>query len=337
MSEALARLGQVDAYDGMQWPGELVEALWRSGRHSVGRPFLGAAPSFKTYASDELAGCGTGGAFPAFSITGGACALQCGHCRGRILEPMLAATTPEALERQVRDMAARQELRGFLLSGGSNRRNEVPFERFLPAVKRLKRDMPRLEVAVHTGLVDAARAELLADAGVDVAMLDIIGAQATVAEVYNLDRPVADFEAALAHLVAAGLDVVPHVVIGLHFGRVLGEAAALEIIARHQTRAAILVVLMTHLADERFAAPDACDVARVMGQARVKLADRQLLLGCARGFGAERRRIDAYAVLAGLDGIAHPSEGAVTLARALGREVVASGACCGVAGCRKAA
>ena len=161
--------------------------------------------------------------FPAFSITGGACALDCDHCQAKILEPMIPATRPEVLEREVRTRAAAGDLAGFLLSGGSNRRNEVPFERFLPTIARLKADLPHLRIAAHTGLVDRSRAERLAEAGVEVAMLDVIGAEETIREVYHLDRPVADFEAALAALVATPLRVVPHVVIGLHYGRVLGE------------------------------------------------------------------------------------------------------------------
>ena len=65
----------------------------------------------------------------------------------------------------------------------------------------------------------------MADAGVDVAMMDVIGAQETIREVYHLDRPVADFEATLAALSATRMEVVPHIVIGLHYGRALGRDA----------------------------------------------------------------------------------------------------------------
>lgn len=317
----------------------LTAGLWEAGRAWAGRPIDAALPSFKTYDSDELAGCGKGsGAFPAFSITGRACALGCAHCGGRILEPLIPAGPPNLFERMVRTMHDRQGLRGLLLSGGSNVRNEVGFERYLPAVTRLKRDMPGFEVAVHTGLVDRRRAQMLAAAGVDVAMLDIIGHQSTVNDVYNLDRPVADFEASLEALVATGLEVVPHIVIGLHFGRLLGEVAALDIIARHRTRSVILIVLMPYLAQkDRFVMPAIADVASVMGEARRRLPDRRLLLGCARPAGAHRVATDCAAVLAGFDGIAHPADAAVRLARAINRLPAASPSCCGVPSCRAAA
>ncbi|MEQ1697684.1 MAG: radical SAM protein [Hyphomicrobiaceae bacterium] len=373
MATLAAHLNSIEALDGLAFDHELAAELWQTGQHWQEKPLLASTPSFKTYVSDELTLSSSGpkktegpgavlpggreaglardasattptacssssGAFPAFSITGGSCALACEHCGGRILEPMIATGPPDAFERTVHAMHERQGLRGFLLSGGSNLRNEVPFERYLPAVKRLKSAIPTLEVAVHTGLVDARRAARLADADVDVAMLDIIGAPETIREVYRLDRPVADFEASLAYLIAAGLDVVPHIVIGLHFGRLLGEETAISIIARHPTRAVIAVVLMPHLAVAgRFETPVESDVARTLLAARRRLADRTLLLGCARPAGRHRALTDAYAVLAGVDGIAYPADGALALARTLGRVPGRSSSCCGIDRCRPAA
>lgn len=310
-----------------------LAAIGRGFRH---RPFRASTPSFRSFDSDELGACRSG-AFPAFSITGGVCALNCKHCRAEILKPMIPTGDPQAFERTVRGMIARQGLKGFLLSGGSSRRNEVPFDRYLPAIRRLKDDHPGLEVLAHTALVDARRAAALKQAGVDVAMLDIIGDADTVREVYHLDRPVADFDASLGHLVAAGLNVVPHIVVGLHFGRLRGEERALDIIAGHATAAAILVVLMPAFAMPGFGAVDPEEAATFFGQARQKLADRLLLLGCARPHGAARPVLDVAAVLAGFDGVAYPADEAVQAARALGRPFEHAHACCGTQGCARAA
>lgn len=317
-------------------PADLTARLTEAGADFALRPLLAATPSFRAFESDELGDCRRSGAFPAFSITGAACALDCKHCRASILKPMLPAGDPAAFEARVREMIARQGLRGFLLSGGSNKRNEVPFERYLPVVARLKADHPALEVLAHTGLVDRARAEALKAAGVDGAMLDIIGAEATIREVYHLDRPVADFEESLAQLVAAGLNVIPHIVVGLHFGRLLGETNALEIIARHTTRAVIIVVLMPAFADAGFVAPDVGETAAFFAQARARLPDRQVLLGCARPHGAARITLDIAAVLAGFDGIAYPSDEAMQAARLIGRPHTHRHACCGTQSCEAA-
>jgi lipoyl synthase len=328
LTDVLAALHSIEAFEDLRFDRQRVARLWRAGRARIGLPLAAATPGFRAYATDELQGCRRGH-FPAFSITGGACALDCDHCQAKILQPMIPATRPEVLEQEVRARAAACNLAGFLLSGGSNRRNEVPFERFLPTIARLKADLPHLRIAAHTGLVDRSRAERLAEAGVEVAMLDVIGADETIREVYHLERPVAAFEAALAALVATPLRVVPHVVIGLHYGRVLGESQALEIIARHQVDACILVVVMPAFTRAgRFRAPDPDEVADVFLAARELLPQRRVLLGCARPPGAPRRQIDAYALLAGLDGIAFPAEGIVALAQALGRPVAQAHACC---------
>lgn len=318
-------------------PDDLVADLRTIGRAFDHRPFRFSTPTFRHFDSDELPSCRASGAFPAFSITAGACALNCKHCRAEVLKPMQPAGDPATFEARVRAMIARQGLGGFLLSGGSNKRNEVAFEPFLPAVRRLKSDHPHLRVLAHTGLVDQRRALALKAAGVDVAMLDIIGDEATIREVYHLDRPVADFEASLAHLVAAGLTVVPHVVAGLHFGRILGETRALDIIARYKTEAAIIVVLMQAFADENFVAVDVQDAARVFAQARATLADRRVLLGCARPHGAARVALDVCTALAGFDGMAYPSDEAVRALRLIGRTHDRANACCGVQACDKAA
>ena len=162
-----------------------------------------------------------------------------------------------------------------------------------------------------------------------VQTLDIIGSADTIREVYHLERPVADFEASLAALCESGMRVVPHIVIGLHYGRLEGEAVALAICARHAIEALVLVVVMPFYARPgTFATPAPEAAARVFVDARARLPDRPVLLGCARPAGLHKRATDAYAVMAGLDGIAFPAEGAVTLARAIGRPVEQQHACC---------
>lgn len=288
-------------------------------------------PTFKAYATSEIPACGKG-AWPAVSITGGACKLQCDHCKAKVLEPMIAATTPEALWRTVNEQIERGA-RGMLLTGGSNHRDEVEYGPFLPTVRRIKDAFPEFRIAMHTALVERVTAVEMEQSGVDVAMLDAIGAQDTVSQVYHLRRPVADFERSLERLVATSMKVVPHIVIGLHYGRMLGEWQALEMIARHRPAALVLVVVMPFYAPAQrpFATPSSVEVGRFFLDARAQLPGLPLLLGCARPAGRAKIEIDAYAVMAGLQGIAHPAEGIVELALRLGRDVRVTPACCSIA------
>jgi len=308
---------------------DLVARFARAGRPA--RPINFYTPTFKAYASSEILSCGKS-AWPAVSITGGACKLQCDHCKAKVLEPMLPATTPEALWRVVNEQIA-QGAKGMLLTGGSNHRDEVEYGPFLPVVRRVKDAFPGFRIAIHTALVDAGMARAMQDSGVDAAMLDVIGAQDTVSQVYHLRRPVEDFERSLETLVATSMKVVPHIVIGLHYGRMLGEWRALEMIARHRPAALVLVVVMPFYAPagRPFATPSSREVGRFLLDARAALPELPILLGCARPAGRAKLEIDAYAVMAGLEGIAHPAEGSVELALGIGREVKVTPACCSIA------
>jgi len=328
MSSWLDRIQSIEDLEDATFDAALVSDMERA---FVDRgPIRFSTPTFKEYDSTEIKGCGKN-SFPAFSITGGACALDCDHCQAKILEPMIPAIKPEILDQKVRDLIMLQGLQGFLLSGGSNRRNEIRYERFYPVIEGLKRDFPDLKVAIHTALTDEAGARRMADAGVDTAMMDVIGAQETIREVYHLDRSVDDFEATLAALTATDMEVSPHIVVGLHYGEILGEATALDMVARHDLNALVLVVIMPFYAKPgTFKTPSTSDVGRIFLEARQRLGDKQVLLGCARPAGMHKRVTDAYAVMAGLDGIAFPAEGAVAVSNAIGRPYHQEHACCSI-------
>jgi uncharacterized radical SAM superfamily protein len=328
----LETLRGIEPLDDLAFDPSLVDALEAAASTRPLGPMRFYTPTFRAYASEELRGCGKA-SFPAFSITAGACALNCDHCQAKILEPMIPAARPEELDRKVRDLVLLKDLRGFLLSGGSNRRNEVPYERFYPTIEKLKRDFPHLRIAVHSALLDERRAKRMEEAGVDVAMMDVIGAEDTIREVYHLDRPVGDFEATLAALTATSMEVVPHIVIGLHYGRVLGEENALDIIVRYQVAALVLVVVTPIYAPPHrpFATVSTEDVAKVFVAARRRISHAPVQLGCVRPAGQHKLVTDAYAVMAGFDGIAYPADGIVALARAIGRPIEQEHACCSIA------
>ena len=320
----------IEELEDAEFDAALVAEMEASAAANMQRMVRFSTPTFKEYESSELQSCGKN-SFPAFSITAAGCALMCDHCEAKILEPMIPAIKPEILDRKVRHLIETEDLQGFLLSGGSNKRNEINYSRFYPVIEQLKRDFPQLRVAIHTALTDEKGAREMEASGVDVAMLDIIGAEETIREVYHLDRPVDDFEATVEALCATSMQISPHIVIGLHYGRILGEENALDILSRHDTKALVLVVIMPFYAKPgTFVTPDTRDVGRIFLEARRRLPDRQVLLGCARPPGMHKRVTDAYAVMAGLDGIAFPADGAVAVADMTGRPFHQAHACCSI-------
>ena len=326
---------RVDALEDMDLDRAVIDDIqqrWSKGFTDVEAQINFYTPTFKSYQTSEISDCGKS-AWPAVSITGGSCKLQCDHCKAKILEPMIPAHTPEDLWRVV-NAVIEDGGKGMLLTGGSNHRNEVEYGPYWSTIRRIKDEFPDFKIASHTALMDENTAVCMEQAGIDAAMMDVIGAQDTITQVYHLRRTVEDFEATLDVLVnKTKMKVVPHIVIGLHYGHLLGEWNALEMLQRHVPDAVVLVVVMPFYAPQSrpFVTPDSSEVGRFFLDARLALPNTPLLLGCARPPGRAKYQIDTYAVMAGLSGMAHPSDGMVELAARLGRKVRVTPACCSIA------
>jgi len=266
--------------------------------------------------------------FVPVSITGSACALNCKHCGRKLLETMTAATTPEKLFGMARNLAERG-CYGMLLSGGADAKGVVRLERFVPAIRRITEELG-LRVAVHTGIITPELARALAEANVHSAMLDIIGDDDTVREVYGLDATVEDYRGSLENITAVGVPASPHIVIGLHFGQLRGEYRAVDIAAAFPIASLVLVAFKpisgTEMAKSPVCTPE--EVRDVIAYAREKLPETPILLGCARPGGEHQVKTDLYAIEAGVDGIAYPCEQAVKRARELGYEISFCDVCC---------
>ena len=81
-------IGQIEPLEGAALDAALVGHMQARFRALQGAR-VGAVnfytPTFKAYATSEIAGCGKS-AWPAVSITGGECSLKCDHCKAKILE-----------------------------------------------------------------------------------------------------------------------------------------------------------------------------------------------------------------------------------------------------------
>lgn len=295
---------------------------------AVARSIHFYAPGLRRYRTSEYAEQDAA-RFVSVSVTGGACALRCEHCQSRVLEGM-HGLGGRGLYEVAADLKARGA-GGILVSGGSDRRGRVPLLRHAPDLARIRSELGLL-VRVHPGLPDEETAAALAEGGVDGAMLDVIGAEATIREVYHLDVGVGEYEAVLERLERHGVPLVPHIVLGLHWGKMLGEWEALAMVARHPPACLVLVVLMplTGTPMRDVTPPPVEEIGNFFSTARRALPQTPIVLGCARPLGAVKADIDRRAIEAGLDGIAFPSEGIAALAREAGRPLRFHDACCGV-------
>jgi uncharacterized radical SAM superfamily protein len=305
-----------------QWLVEAREVSWKS----FGRRIRFYAPSFMYYRSERF--CSSPADFPSVSVTGSFCALKCKHCGGRVLNTMLPALSPQRLVEVCRDIKAKGGL-GCLISGGCLPDGSVPLERFVDAIAEVKKTLG-LTVVVHTGVIDAPLAGRLAGAGVDAALIDIIGSDETIREIYQLNVSVADYDRSLRVLHESGIPFVPHVLVGLHYGRLKGEFEALEMIAKYSPSAVIAIALMPIHGTlmETATPPKPSDIARVLVAARLMLPKTPLVLGCMRPKGRHKTETDVLAVKAGVNAIAFPAEQAIKLADAMCMETSFSSLCC---------
>jgi uncharacterized radical SAM superfamily protein len=288
------------------------------------------APGLKRYETEEFYQ-ETPQGFIAMSLTGSKCALMCDHCKSKVLHSMRRIPLGKDLYQMAEDLF-KAGTRSILISGGCDAEGRVPHLKYIDQVARIKSELP-LRVIVHSGLVDEELAQALKEAGVDGAMIDIIGANETIHKVYHLKRrSVEDYERSLELLVRHGLSVIPHIVIGLHYGKILGEYRALEMIRRHQISALILVILMPILSTPMFAAlpPSLGEIADIFYRARLAFPKTPVHLGCARPMGELMQQTDTLAVDLGLNGIAYPAPGIVAYAREQGLVPEFHETCCSI-------
>ncbi len=284
------------------------------------------APSFTYYKTPAF--CSSSKDFPTISVTGNGCALNCKHCGGKVLQTMYPAESPEKLV-NLAGRLKREGASGLLVSGGCQPDGSVPLQKFVSALAKIKRDLG-LTVFVHTGIIDAKTAADLKAAAVDAALIDVIGCDETLRDVYNLNVNTNSYEESLHALSQARIPFVPHIIVGLHHGELRGESAALQMIQSHNPSAVVIISFMPihGTTMEKTQPPSPQSVARTAAAARVTFPDVPLVLGCMRPKGRHRVETDILAIKAGVDGVAFPSQEAQIFATKAGYEVAYSSYCC---------
>jgi uncharacterized radical SAM superfamily protein len=314
------------------------EAIWRMGEKELStvlesnslrfrtRKIHFYAPSFMYYDTRYYRSSQTD--FPTISITGKSCALNCKHCGGLVLETMYPVKSSEELFRlcvQLKESGAQ----GCLVSGGCLPNGSVPVGKFIDGIKKVKRDLG-LTVLVHTGTISSSTAQALKEARVDSALIDIIGSNETIREICRLNVTVDDYANSLRALQESGIPFIPHVIVGLHYGRLKGELHALKMIRNYKPSALVTIAFMPIRGTEmeKVEPPSPSSVAKVIVVARSMFPTTPLVLGCMRPKGSHRIETDTLAIKAGVDAIAFPAEEAVRFAENQEMELSFSPLCC---------
>ncbi|MDR3589218.1 MAG: radical SAM protein [Negativicutes bacterium] len=269
------------------------------------------------------------GSFVNISITGAECQCYCDHCQGQVLRHMLPAPNSAALVRLAEDLC-KDGCCGVLVSGGAGRDGAVPLLPFGAALKKLGE--MGLAVVVHPGLLTEETVDMLVKANVTGVALDLIGDPDTIREVYHLEHVPGDYRRSLRLARRAGLPVMPHIVVGLHYGRLRGEYAALDMVVA-EGAANLIFVILDPLDGTKMKAvrpPAPAEIEQLFKAARRLLPELPLTLGCARPPGNFARVVERLAVNAGFNAIAYPARETVDYVQSIGGKVTYQQTCCGL-------
>ncbi|MDD5615053.1 MAG: hypothetical protein PHH85_02495 [Candidatus Methanoperedens sp.] len=257
--------------------------------------------------------------FTPVSLTGTHCSLRCKHCDSYYLRHMLDGS-PGKLYPQATHLA-KNGASGILLSGGSAPDGSVPTYEQADVIRKLKKDTG-LKISAHTGIVNSKQAQILSSY-LDMALVDILGDDDTIHDILGIDACVANYENSLEELSSAGIPLAPHIIVGLHDGKLNGEFRALEMVRKFFPEVVVIVVFIPTKGTSMEGTPPPRfeDVVKVITKAR-EMFDVPLSLSCVRPGGRYRSMLDRYAILSGIDRIAVPSKSAYSTAKELGLNVV---------------
>ena len=301
---------------------DLFDQAWNVTRENHGSNVTFYLPGMIRYGKMR-------GLYPALSLTGDRCQLLCEHCKGLLLKPMIKAEDPETLITKCLKLAHSGHL-GVLLSGGSDLEGRLPWKKFYHAIRKIKTETD-LFLSVHSGFLDFDTAVALKEAGVDQALIDVMGDEETAKTIYHLDS-LQEVITSLENLFKSGLAVVPHIVAGLMNGKIQGEYRALHIIRRFNPSSLVIVVLTplkgTPMSSVLPLSP--LEVGRLIATARSMMPHTPISLGCERPRNRQGNLMEELAIYAGVTRMAVWSKKTIDLALNLGLKPRFQPTCCSV-------
>ncbi len=244
--------------------------------------------------------------FPSVSVTGAECCLNCEHCGGHYLVHMPDVSTPEKLKEFAFSLVDHNGV-GMLVSGGSTSKGKVPLSPFISTLRWIKENTD-LILNIHTGLVNKEEAESIASTGADIASVDLVGSDDSIKRVYGLDAGFKDYSESLYLLKDAGMNVAPHLTIGLDFGEILGEDDALKVALAVRPEVIVINALIptigTGMADVKPLPHNT--IFSYLQKALDNKFGIQISMGCMRP-RKNKPELEKAAIIAGIHRLAIPS------------------------------
>jgi len=271
--------------------------------------------------------------FPAISITGSECALVCEHCNKKYLKGMKAIVDNKNLEQFLIDLYKNGGV-GALISGGSRLDGSIPILDFLDTIKKVKNET-NLVINTHTGLLHQETAQKLADANVDIVSFDVNMDEEVVRNIYHLNIELNEYKRAIDLLKKYNLNIVPHICVGLHYGKINKELESIKFIKETLVNPSLIVVIVLippKNSKLKFDIPKPEDIAKVITLLRFIFPESEISLGCMRPRGSIKTEVEKWAIRAGITRIEIPSKETLKWLKNHNREVQFKffSACCAI-------
>lgn len=255
----------------------------------------------------------------AISTTGDNCNLSCAHCNGHYLKNM----TP------INDYKSKiktKNISSFLLSGGCSFEGDVPINRNIETIKKLKEEGYKLNA--HLGLMDRKSIEDVCK-HIDIVSFDLVFDKETIKEVYKIDKNKEDYIKAY-ETIREVTEVAPHICIGLKGGQIKGEYDIINYLSKNPPKKVTFIVLIPtkNTEYENVSPPDLEKVCDVLCEARISLPNTEINLGCMRPRGKYRKELDELAIMCGINKIVLPSNNAKAKAIDMNMTIEETKECC---------
>ena len=224
--------------------------------------------------------------FPAISITGEWCGLKCKYCEGELLKGMLKVNTPSELYSLCRKLKENGAI-GCLISGGFSKEGILPIKPFIQTIRDVKRSFGFI-ISVHVGFASREYAEALRECGVDIVDLNVISSVKVFRDVMGLNADLEVMEETIRNLRDYGPPhIAPHIMIGADYGKTYWETEAIDLLKDINPDTLIFVIFSPIQGTKmgNTSTPKIRDVVKIFQQARGKIPNVEIGLGCARPRG----------------------------------------------------
>ncbi len=246
--------------------------------------------------------------FPSISITGSECKLNCEHCNKKYIKSMQSFVSETKLEEFLISLWNNGGI-GALISGGCEEDGSVPIAPYLDTILKIKQKT-KLIINAHPGLLNALTAQMLAKSKIDIISFDITTDQDIMKEIYHLDVGIEEYESAIKKMQENNLNIVPHLCIGLYYGKLHKELDSIKFIKSHFSNPKIIVAIALIPPKEskkKFSIPETLDIIKILVILRLTFPHTEIALGCMRPKNKNKEELEKLAIKAGINRIVLPS------------------------------